>query len=142
MAAVIDKFLQKYNYSLDDDFMPLAVQGVRDRVPRVLKVLHACTRNPSKFFFSSFSVFLRSWCSFFVFGAWRWCYSFFLLVAGGVYSGYGDKCQSCGQRRINRLASLLIPCERFCFCSGFCCGARLRLLQRVSATLIGSTNVR
>lgn len=43
MAAVIDKWLQKYNYSLDDDFMPLAVQGVRDRVPRVLKVIYVYT---------------------------------------------------------------------------------------------------
>lgn len=43
MASVIDKRLHKYNYSINEDFMPFAIDSLRERVPRLLKVrsIHA-----------------------------------------------------------------------------------------------------
>lgn len=39
MASVIDRWLKKYHYSLDEDFMPYILEKVRDQVPRALKVI-------------------------------------------------------------------------------------------------------
>eukprot|EP00903_Cladosiphon_okamuranus_P016652 g15355.t1 len=41
-AALIDSCLKKYHYSIDEDFMPFALQHLRDQVPRVLKVVLSC----------------------------------------------------------------------------------------------------
>lgn len=38
VATLIDSCLKKYHYSIDEDFMPFALQKLRDQVPRVLKV--------------------------------------------------------------------------------------------------------
>ncbi|CAM9326935.1 unnamed protein product [Ectocarpus sp. 12 AP-2014] len=39
MASVIDKRLHKYNYSINEDFMPFAIASLRERVPRLLKLV-------------------------------------------------------------------------------------------------------
>eukprot|EP00752_Nemacystus_decipiens_P006142 g5540.t1 len=39
VATVIDNCLKKYHYSIDEDFMPYALQKLRDQVPRVLKLV-------------------------------------------------------------------------------------------------------
>ncbi|CAM9651259.1 unnamed protein product [Ectocarpus sp. 12 AP-2014] len=39
MASVIDKRLHKYNYSINEDFMPFAIASLRERVPRLLKLI-------------------------------------------------------------------------------------------------------
>lgn len=38
VATMIDSCLKKYHYSINEDFMPFALQHLRDQVPRVLKV--------------------------------------------------------------------------------------------------------
>lgn len=46
VATVIDIWMKKYHYSLDEDFMPYAIQKVRDQVPRVLKVRQQLADGP------------------------------------------------------------------------------------------------
>lgn len=45
---MVDKWLKKYHYSIDEDFMPYALHNLRDRVPRALKVcvcsMRVCAR--------------------------------------------------------------------------------------------------
>ncbi|CAM9284524.1 unnamed protein product [Scytosiphon promiscuus] len=39
IATLVDRWLKKYHYSIDEDFMPYALQNLRDRVPRALKLV-------------------------------------------------------------------------------------------------------
>lgn len=35
---MVDRWLKKYHYSIDEDFIPYALRNMRDQVPRALKV--------------------------------------------------------------------------------------------------------
>lgn len=61
LASEIDKWLKKYHYSLNDDFMPYAVQKVREQVPLAFKVSRILMRrfhfrSSGRLFFSSLRV--------------------------------------------------------------------------------------
>lgn len=109
VATLIDSCLKKYHYSINEDFMPYALQNLRDQVPRVLKVrppsppsappppLRPRFRAEQDVLFADFSL-----AYFFVFSFFRFLFSLSFLFAperllreGGYCSVYPVLCCVC-----------------------------------------------